>query len=89
MSAKNPLEHPDEYFGPSGIECIQVVEHMSFNIGNAVKLLWRCGKKGDHGNAVDDLRKAGWYIAREIERLAYIHEAEKRTENFFTSSYQP
>jgi len=51
---------------PSGVECIEVVEHFNFTIGNAIKYLWRSGLKDD---AVEDLRKARWYIDREIERL--------------------
>lgn len=59
--------NPQHYrYHPSGIECIQVAEHMSYCIGNAIKYLWRAGKKGD---AVEDLKKAAWYINREIERL--------------------
>ena len=60
------MNHPPHYTShPSGIEAIDVVEHMTFNIGNAVKYLWRCGLKGDH---LEDLRKAAWYIEREIEK---------------------
>lgn len=51
---------------PSGIECIDVTEHMNFNLGNAVKYIWRAGLKDE---AIDDLRKAIWYINREIKRL--------------------
>lgn len=59
--------NPNHYRShPSGIEAIQVTEHMNFCIGNAMKYLWRAGLKGD---AVEDLRKARWYIEREIERL--------------------
>jgi Protein of unknwon function (DUF3310) len=47
------------------IECIQVTEHLGFNIGNAIKYLWRCDYKG---NALEDLYKASWYIQREIGR---------------------
>jgi hypothetical protein len=61
------VEHPAHYTShPSGVECIQVTEHMNFCIGNAVKYLWRAGLKGD---AVEDLKKARWYIDREIQRL--------------------
>ena len=65
---RNPaVDHPDHYNGnPSSVECIDVVEHMSFNVGNAMKYLWRAGSKGD---AVEDLKKARWYVEREIERL--------------------
>ena len=60
------VDHPQHYTGhPSGIECIDVVEHMSFNLGNAVKYLWRADLKG---SPVEDLRKAAWYVNREIER---------------------
>lgn len=51
---------------PSGVECIQVTEHFTFNLGNAIKYIWRAGLKG---KAIDDLRKASWYIDREIKRL--------------------
>ena len=52
---------------PSGIECIQVTEHMGFNLGNAIKYIWRCDLKQD---AIEDLKKAKWYIDREIDRRA-------------------
>jgi hypothetical protein len=50
---------------PSGIECIQVTEYMGFNLGNAIKYIWRCDLKRD---AIEDLKKAKWYIEREIDR---------------------
>jgi hypothetical protein len=50
---------------PSGVECIEVTQHCNFCIGNAIKYLWRAGLKGD---AVEDLKKAAWYIDREIRR---------------------
>lgn len=66
-SPDDNVNHPPHYAHPSGIECIDVVEHMSFNVGNAIKYLWRAGRKGP---ALEDLRKAAWYINREIERLS-------------------
>lgn len=51
---------------PSGVECIEITEHMGFCLGNAVKYLWRADLKN---NAVEDLKKARWYIDREIQRL--------------------
>ncbi len=58
------IHHPSHYNKhPSGIECIDVVEHMPFNLGNAVKYIWRAGHKGD---AIEDLQKAYWYLNREI-----------------------
>ncbi len=62
----DPVNQPAHYKAhPAGIECIQVTEHMGFNIGNAVKYLWRCDLKND---AIEDLKKAAWYIAREIAK---------------------
>lgn len=60
------VNHPSHYNGhPSGVECITVTEHYGFNVGNAIKYLWRAGLKDD---AIVDLKKAQWYVAREIER---------------------
>jgi hypothetical protein len=50
---------------PSGVECIQITEHFSFCLGNVIKYVWRAGLKGD---ALEDLKKAKWYLEREIER---------------------
>jgi hypothetical protein len=62
----DPVNHPKHYTQhPSGIECIRVTEHMSFCLGNAVKYIWRAGLKAD---AIEDLRKAHWYIEREIAK---------------------
>jgi hypothetical protein len=67
MKPPDPVNHPLHYTAhPSGVECIRITEHHNFCIGNAIKYLWRAGQKGD---AVQDLRKAIWYIEREINRL--------------------
>lgn len=59
------VNHPLHYTShPSGVECITIAEHMSFNLGNALKYLWRNEGK----NGIEDLRKAIWYINREIEK---------------------
>jgi hypothetical protein len=54
---------------PSGVECIQITRHRTFNVGNAIKYLWRAGLKGDERQHIEDLRKAAWYISDEITRL--------------------
>lgn len=60
------VNHPAHYNAhPSGVECITVVEHMSFNVGNAIKYLWRADHKGA---PLEDLKKAAWYIEREIQK---------------------
>lgn len=59
--------NPDHYRRhPSGIECIEVTRHMNFNVGNAIKYLWRYMDKGD---PIENLKKAQWYIDDEIRRL--------------------
>ena len=63
------VEHPKHYTShPSGVECIQITRHMNFNLGNALKYIWRAGLKGD---AIEDLEKARFYINDEIQRLKY------------------
>ena len=60
------VNYPPHYnWHPKGIECIDVIEEFSYNIGTAIKYLWRAGKKL---NTVEDLEKAIFYIRREIER---------------------
>jgi len=52
---------------PSGVECIQITEHMTFCLGNAIKYIWRAGLKSN--DPIMDLEKASYYINREIQRL--------------------
>lgn len=60
------VNHPAHYTGhPSGVECITITQHMGFNLGNALKYIWRCDLKKD---AIEDLKKARWYIDREITK---------------------
>ena len=66
------VNHPPHYTShPSGVECITVTEHMNFNLGNAVKYIWRMGEKGDQ---IENLKKARWYLDREINRLERAKE---------------
>ena len=61
------VDHPEHYNNhPTGVECIDIIEHFTFNLGAAIKYIWRSGLKGER---VEDLRKALWYIQREIDRL--------------------
>ena len=78
MAAKNKndqVNHPKHYTSdPSGIECIDITRHRNFNIGNAIKYLWRAGLKEDKDRKlidkqVEDLNKAVWYLVDEIHRL--------------------
>lgn len=83
MSEKHDaVNHPSHYNShPSGVECITVTEHMTFNVGNAIKYLWRAGLKAvdlgffqlhastSYEKHLEDLKKARWYIDREIQRV--------------------
>ena len=62
------VNHPSHYGGDNVYETIRVIEawRLGFHLGNVVKYLSRAGKKG---NALEDLRKARWYLDREIARL--------------------
>jgi hypothetical protein len=69
------VNHPPHYTSHhSGVECITVVEHMSFNLGNAIKYIWRADSKG---NAKEELEKAAWYLQREIQRRAALSGAAR------------
>jgi hypothetical protein len=60
------VNHPTHYTAhASGVECIQITEQMGFCLGNAVKYIWSADLKS---NAMEDLRKARWYLDREIQR---------------------
>lgn len=73
MLDHDPVFKPKHYHGhPAGIECIQITEHMNFNLGNVVKYVWRAGKKGP---IMEDLEKAKWYLDREITRLRGLDPA--------------
>ncbi len=75
-SSHDPVNHPKHYTEhPSGIECIQITEHMGFNLGNALKYIWRADLKN---NAVEDLQKAVWYINREIEKRSKLWDHYKQ-----------
>lgn len=64
---------PPHYLAhPSGVECITITEHFNFNLGNAIKYVWRAGEKTE--SPLEDLEKAKWYLEREIKRL----EGEKK-----------
>jgi hypothetical protein len=61
------INHPEHYKGKD-LECIQVIEafDLGFCLGNSIKYILRAGKKGCKK---EDLRKAVWYLNREIEDI--------------------
>ena len=66
---RDMVNHPPHYNGhPTGIECIDVIEENPFsNLSAAMKYLWRVSW-GSKGRDEEDLKKAAWYIEREISR---------------------
>lgn len=71
VNSADSVNHPSHYNSSDArcecgkrIECIEVVRYLSFNVGNAIKYLWRLGLKND---AIEDLKKARWYIDDEIK----------------------
>ena len=62
------VDHPTHYGGDTTYEAIKVIEAwgLGFCLGNTIKYISRAGKKGDH---LEDLRKARWYLDREILNL--------------------
>jgi hypothetical protein len=63
------VNHPPHYTSdPSGVEAITVLRHRNYNIGNAMKYLWRAGIKNEDTH-IQDLEKAIFYIKDEINRL--------------------
>lgn len=92
------VNHPAHYTSdPSGVECIQITEHRNFCVGNAIKYLWRAGLKpadaGDHVmndlKHLQDLKKARWYIDREIARLEREAPARPPAEQRFLDTQSP
>lgn len=69
MTAHDTVNHPSHY-NTGKIEVIDFIEDqkLGFHLGNAVKYIARAGKK-DPTKTVDDLKKAAWYIQRELDRL--------------------
>lgn len=74
-NSKEHVNHPSYYTShPSGVECIDITRHYCFDIGNAIKYLWRAGLKKEEGipdrdKEIEDLEKAIWYIKDHIESL--------------------
>lgn len=62
------VNHPPHYKSDSGIESIDVIEGfgLNFHLGNTVKYILRHDKKG---KPLEDLKKARWYLDREIKKL--------------------
>lgn len=83
---RSSVNHPAHYNShPSGIECIEIVRHYDFNIGNAIKYLWRQGLKQEQGldpiqKQIEDCNKAIWYINDHIKELQKQQSEPERSE---------
>lgn len=81
------VNHPKHYTShPSGVECIEITRHYNFDIGNAIKYLWRAGLKKEQGlsdveKEIEDCKKAIWYINDHIKHL--------KTPKFTVNGEQP
>lgn len=65
----NKVNHPEHYGGKDNqYEAIKVIEawELGFCLGNVIKYISRAGKKDD---ILQDLKKAKWYLDREIKKL--------------------
>jgi hypothetical protein len=69
----------------SGVECIELTEHLNFTRGNALKYVWRHSLKNA---SKEDLQKAAWYIKREIEREEKLDPSQyAKPQSNFESAY--
>lgn len=64
------INHPNHYGGDTIYEAIKVIEawNLGFCLGNTVKYISRAGKK-EESSIIEDLKKAAWYLDREIQKL--------------------
>lgn len=61
----DPVNHPQHYASSaSGVECIDISEHLGFALGNAFKYVWR---HRDKRVPAQDLDKSLWYLHRYCE----------------------
>lgn len=73
------INHPTYYGGDTTYETIKVIEAwgLGFRLGNAVKYISRAEKKA---NRLEDLKKARWYLDREILKLEEWDALQKSKE---------
>ena len=75
LKSSSPVVHPDHYNAhPSGVECIDVAQWFGFNLGNAIKYIWRCEHKG---KKKEDINKAIEYLKLELKRMEKTEKEAK------------
>lgn len=75
QKTNDPVNHPNHYvsLGAHCLQCckpieyIDIVRRFNFNLGNAIKYIWRSNFKE---NTMQDLQKAIWYLQDEIMRIS-------------------
>lgn len=79
---KDNVNHPEHYIS-GRFECIEVIEEglgidiaLGFCRGNALKYIYRAGKKHKE-KEIEDLEKAVWYLNREISLRKKLLEENK------------
>ena len=67
----DPVTRPAHYVVTGGIEPLDFImsQALDFARGNVVKYVTRAGRKGGPDMELEDLRKAAYYLKREIERI--------------------
>lgn len=77
MNEDRNVNHPKHY-NSGNIEVIDVLEdwQLSFHRGNAVKYIARAGKKNPD-KEIEDLKKAVWYLNREIQMISFLKKEEE------------
>ena len=75
----NEKTNPSHYQFGSGVEVIQITQHLGFLLGNVVKYSARAGRK-DGEDVLDDLYKARWYLNRQIEIEEALRDETETTE---------
>jgi hypothetical protein len=73
----DPVDGPKHYRWLNGLEVIDITEQLNFNLGNVIKYTLRSAHKGKR---LEDLKKAVWYIQREISRIEKFEQAEEMKE---------
>ena len=67
LAGEDIINNPSHYTQYNGLEVIDLTEQMNFNRGNVIKYVARAAFKGSE---LEDLKKAEWYLKREIARLS-------------------
>lgn len=85
--AFDPISKAEHYNRhPSGVECIDIVKHHDFNIGNVIKYCWRHGLKGDAWtDALKDLKKARYYLDQAISLLGGAEDVVSEHDKYIAS----